>query len=39
MLKEGMKAPAFTLKNDEDREVSLSDLKGKKNRSVFLSER
>jgi len=30
MLKEGMKAPAFTLKNDEDREVSLSDLKGKK---------
>ena len=30
MLKEGDKAPDFTLKSDEDRDVSLSDFKGKK---------
>lgn len=29
MLKEGDKAPAFTLKNDEDKEVSLANFKGK----------
>lgn len=30
MLKEGDKAPDFTLKNDEDKNVSLSDFIGKK---------
>jgi peroxiredoxin Q/BCP len=30
MLKEGTKAPAFKLKNDEGKVVSLSDFKGKK---------
>ena len=30
MLKEGDKAPDFTLKNDEDKDVSLSDFMGKK---------
>jgi thioredoxin-dependent peroxiredoxin len=30
MLKPGDKAPAFTLKTDEGKEVSLSDFKGKK---------
>ncbi len=30
MLKEGDKAPDFTLKSDEDMDVSLSDFKGKK---------
>ncbi len=30
MLKEGSKAPAFKLKNDEGKTVSLSDYKGKK---------
>lgn len=30
MLKEGDKAPDFTLKNDQDEDVTLSDFKGKK---------
>jgi len=30
MLKEGSKAPDFTLKNEEGREISLKDFKGKK---------
>ena len=30
MLKEGMKAPEFTLRDQDDREVSLSDFRGKK---------
>lgn len=29
-LKEGQKAPVFTLKNQDDQEVSLADFKGKK---------
>ncbi|MDF1569746.1 MAG: thioredoxin-dependent thiol peroxidase [Spirochaetaceae bacterium] len=30
MLKEGDKAPAFTLKNEEDKDISLADFTGKK---------
>ena len=30
MLKIGDKAPTFTLKSDEDKEVSLSDFRGKR---------
>ena len=30
MLKEGDKAPEFTLKNDEEKDISLSDFKGRK---------
>lgn len=30
MLKEGDKAPNFTLKNDQEQDISLSDFKGKK---------
>jgi peroxiredoxin Q/BCP len=30
MLKEGDKAPAFTLKNEEDKDISLADFIGKK---------
>jgi thioredoxin-dependent peroxiredoxin len=30
MLKIGDKAPAFTLKSDEDKDVSLSDFQGKR---------
>ncbi|MGE5628760.1 MAG: thioredoxin-dependent thiol peroxidase [Solirubrobacterales bacterium] len=30
MLKEGDKAPEFTLKNDEEKDISLRDFKGKK---------
>jgi len=30
MLKEGDKAPAFTLKNEEDKDISLADFQGKK---------
>ncbi len=30
MLKPGSKAPEFTLKSDEDKEISLQDFKGKR---------
>jgi len=30
MIQEGMKAPAFTLKTDEDKDLSIESLKGHK---------
>ena len=38
MLKEGMKAPEFTLRDQNDREVSLSDFRGKKVVIFFYSK-
>jgi peroxiredoxin Q/BCP len=36
MLREGSKAPAFTLPDDHDRQVSLSDYAGKKTVVLFF---
>ena len=38
MLEPGMKAPEFTLKNQEGKEVSLSDYRGKKVILYFYSK-
>jgi peroxiredoxin Q/BCP len=36
MLKEGSKAPAFSLPDDQNRQVSLSDFAGKKTVVLFF---
>ena len=38
-LKVGDKAPEFKLKDSFEKEVSISDFKGKRNNTIFLSKR